>query len=596
MSELQTMAGLWNALMGQMGQNKPEEPECWTHFESARRKLQMGQQQEAYEGMIYSLEMDDEYKIEYRVSPLMQLLESMEKYDEMLTIIDKFINKKPESIGFLVWRGVALRHLERMDECELCFEKAVEAQPTNDMFVTLYCTILMTSKKWDKLEKVNKKMIEYKPTSGGYHNNYIQALENQGKNDSAEKHVEQIFEKYGPISPSIDFICGDYYYKHEKFNKAEKCLKKAAELDLKNEKYQQFYIRSLLQNGKQSDADKYCHELISKDPNNPRWINTVGYICFDAFDFESAAKHFEKCCKLQPNDPYNVSDLAMVLCELNRLDQAENLIKEILKKQPNFISGQYRLARILEYKNKYQESKQIYLKIIKIDPNKAKMNMGYAHLLYLMEQYEESMKYFEISKNIDKANPWYYFWYGLLLINDHYKRYNEAIKLFEKCLNLQATHHKCHYQYANLLFNILKKDKKKAIEHMKQAVSIDYKNKQYRIILKKFMDNYDPNDNDNDDDNKDDEKEQKSNDNISKLVKSEYIFKSIDNEKKEIIVMDNDFKDIIFKLDGLNLNDLKNINAKIEEGAKTKKDVKIIVVETHTKNSKVTKKVSHAEL
>ena len=131
--------------------------------------------------------------------------------------------------------------------------------------------------------------------------------------------------------------------------------------------------------------------------------------------------------------------------------------------------------------------------------------MGYGHLLYLIGEYDESMKYFEISKNIDKSNPWFQFWFGLLLISDHFKRYNEGIECFEKCIQLQSTHHKCHYHYANLLFNILKKKKKKAIHHMNEAVKIDYKNKEYRNVLKEFMDNYDP-EKDKDDDDDDDTK------------------------------------------------------------------------------------------
>eukprot|EP00486_Rosalina_sp_Unknown_P015897 CAMPEP_0201587328 /NCGR_PEP_ID=MMETSP0190_2-20130828/142782_1 /ASSEMBLY_ACC=CAM_ASM_000263 /TAXON_ID=37353 /ORGANISM="Rosalina sp." /LENGTH=97 /DNA_ID=CAMNT_0048037147 /DNA_START=1 /DNA_END=290 /DNA_ORIENTATION=+ len=97
--------------------------------------MQQGQQEEAYQGFKYSIELDDEYKIEHRTSPLMKLLESMEKYEEMLQIITKLQIKKPNALGFLIWKGVALRHLERMDECTECFAKAVEVQPNNEMFV-----------------------------------------------------------------------------------------------------------------------------------------------------------------------------------------------------------------------------------------------------------------------------------------------------------------------------------------------------------------------------------------------------------------------------------------------------------------------------
>eukprot|EP00484_Ammonia_sp_Unknown_P020607 CAMPEP_0197051640 /NCGR_PEP_ID=MMETSP1384-20130603/26252_1 /TAXON_ID=29189 /ORGANISM="Ammonia sp." /LENGTH=587 /DNA_ID=CAMNT_0042484231 /DNA_START=22 /DNA_END=1785 /DNA_ORIENTATION=- len=587
---------MWNALWGS-ATNKPPEPECMTHFASACRAMQMGQNKEAYEGFMYSIQLDDEYKIEHRISPLMKLLESEEKHEEMLSVVSKLQSKHPKALGMLIWKGVALKHLNRMPECEECFGKAVELQPQNEMFVSLYCSVLMAQKSWSKFLEINKKMIELKPTAGSYHNNYIQALENLHEQEKAEQHVVAILEKYGAISASINFVCGDYYYKHERFDEAEACLKKAAALDMKNEKYQQFYIRALLQNGKQSDADKYCQELISKDPNNVRWINTVGYICFDAFDLESAARHFSKCIELQPNDPYNVLDLAMVLCELGRVDEAEKMTREIVQKQANFVSAQYRLARILEYKQQYKEAQAVYVKAMEMEPNKAKMNMGYAHLLYLMGEYEESMKFFQISAKIDKANPWHHYWFGLLLMSDRYRRYAEAVRSFEKCLQLQATHHQCLYELACLLFNVLKKNRKRALDLLQEAVKVDYKNQEYRKMLKKFMDEYDENEKEEAVEFDDDEKKvEEVIGNVSKLVKVEYLFKSMDEGKKEITVIDDEFNDVVLQMQALKLDEVQQIKQKIKEGEHRQKDVKIVVVETHTKNQKVTKKISHAKV
>merc|ERR1712176_1459507 len=103
---------------------------------------------------MYSIQMDDDYKIEHRVSPLMKLLESMEKYDEMISIIDKLLIKKPDGLGFLIWKGVALSHLERIDESEKCFERAVELQPNNEMFVALYNAILIRQHSWNKFLEI----------------------------------------------------------------------------------------------------------------------------------------------------------------------------------------------------------------------------------------------------------------------------------------------------------------------------------------------------------------------------------------------------------------------------------------------------------
>merc|ERR1712129_601611 len=134
------------------------------------------------------------------------------------------------------------------------------------------------------------------------------------------------------------------------------------------------------------------------------------------------------------------------------------------------------------------------------------------------------------------------------------------------------------------VMHIAKSNKKKAIDLMKRAVNVDYKNVEYKRILKELEDN---------DDEKDDEKEEQ-NDNIVKRVLKKYIFKTMDDDSNTVVCMDKDFNDVMFKLDQLKLDEINKINEIIDEGAKSKKDVKIVVIESYTKSNKVTQNVSHA--
>jgi len=137
--------------------------------------------------------------------------------------------------------------------------------------------------------------------------------------------------------------------------------------------------------------------------------------------------------------------------------------------------------------------------------------------------------------------------------------------------------------------------KKKAMYHLQEAIRIDYKNERYRQTLKEFMDADDGVDDANADDDDDDAKEMGSEQgNIEKLVRKEYIFKSIDRENKCVTVMDEAFEEIVLGLKELNLEQMQDMNAKIDAGAKNQKDVKIVVIETHKKNEQVLQKISHA--
>merc|ERR1712129_526410 len=99
------------------------------------------------------------------------------------------------------------------------------------------------------------------------------------------------------------------------------------------------------------------------------------------------------------------------------------------------------------------------------------------------------------------------------------------------------------------VMHIAKSNKKKAIDLMKRAVNVDYKNVEYKRILKEL---------ENNDDEKDDEKEPTAN--IVKRVLKKYIFKTMDADSNTVVCMDMDFNDVMFKLDQLKLDEINKIN------------------------------------
>ena len=78
----------------------------------------------------------------------------------------------------------------------------------------------------------------------------------------------------------------------------------------------------------------------------------------------------------------------------------------------------------------------------------------------------------------------------------------------------------------------------------------------------------------------------------SKLIKKQYLFKSINDQN--VICYNNNFQEVIFSLNGLSVNEIETIKQVINEGVKERKDVNIVVIENHSKNNNVIRKISHA--
>merc|ERR1712039_149048 len=65
-------------------------------------------------------------------------------------------------------------------------------------------------------------------------------------------------------------------------------------------------------------------------------------------------------------------------------------------------------------------------------------------------------------------------------------------------------------------------------------------------------------------------------DKLKDVIKKEYVFKSIDNEKLKITCLDEEYNDIVFDLDANSKELLEKVDKVIAQGAEEKKDVKIV--------------------
>ena len=475
-------AMLWGSQM------QATEPEFMTLFKEAMAHIQTGEIEAGCDKLMRSVRLNDDHKsISQRAAMLVQFSMKLERFDDVLEITAKFMDQIP---ALIIPRATILQKLERFQESAECFEKAMAlpsaANPGNqEMIFGLYAKTLESLQKWDTLKRLTEELLVKYPSTASYHDHLIQCLDHLDEFELMSKHVTSLEENYGD-SPSIQFVLGRYYQKTEN-EKALECFEIAAQSDPKNENFQHFYIRSLLHNGKQDEASKHCQFLIDQDPENAHWIGVVGFLLFESADYESAAKHFQQCMELMPDEPGYVTDYAMALCEIpDRLETAKKVMVDILEKYPDSVPVQYRMARILHLEGDYQGSQALYLEILEKEPLRRRINMGYAHLLHTMGKYEESMKYFETAKNVDGKNPFYHYWYGLLLVDEHYERYQEGITSFEQCLEIKPFFHLSHYQLARVYCDILGTNQKEALEHMDKAVKIHYKSELYPKELERM--------------------------------------------------------------------------------------------------------------
>ena len=430
---------------------------------------------------------DAEDHIKERVAMLIRALGRLQRLDAILEVTDRFMARVPELV---IARASCLERAGRLEEAAVCYEKAMALSAVkpadHEVIVGAYSRILRSLNKWGALRGLSQQQMAKSPSTALHHHHFLQSLRHLNEPKLAAEHAVTLRAEHED-SPSIQFVLGRYYQNEGELDGAESCFRIAAECEPKNGEFQHFYIRSLLDRGRQSEAAKHCRFLLDEDPQNAHCIAMTAFFLFEAADYESAAKHFKKCVDLMPDETGFATDYAMALCEIpGRLKEAERVVAAVLKEHPDSVPAQYRMARILHLEEEHGASQAVYRRILEKEPRRRRVNMGFAHLLHAAGEYAESARYFETAKAVDGANPFYHFWFALLLIDDHHKRYREGVESLERCLEIKPSFHVAHYEMARLFCDVMDCRKEEALEHMEAAAKIHRKSEHYKRELERM--------------------------------------------------------------------------------------------------------------
>ncbi|MEQ9563787.1 MAG: PEP-CTERM system TPR-repeat protein PrsT [Woeseiaceae bacterium] len=234
-------------------------------------------------------------------------------------------------IGFL--SGIATMLSGNPEQGLLYLEQAAALDPTNELLKLQIAraylatgrdaeaTSLLTGSFGDDARAIEAKLLR------------LFAESRQGDAGSAASVAEELLADY-PDEPRV-LIAVAVHYQHNGDNRrAHELLERAAELDTDDATARLFVAASLLQEGRQGDAESLLRDTILQHPDNPQAIAGLAQLLASRGDFDEAAELFGRAAE---HTTSVIPRLALVQMLLRRgsIDEAKQQLDKAVVVAPD---------------------------------------------------------------------------------------------------------------------------------------------------------------------------------------------------------------------------------------------------------------------
>ncbi len=190
---------------------------------------------------------------------------------------------------------------------------------------------LLEGGQYQEALAVFEKLVEHEENPEVYYNigyiktvkeEYAEAIEAFRKATSLDRYFAKAFEAMGRAYRAMGAP-----------EEAEKCLKKAAEIYLSNEK--------------EEKAEGILNEILQENPDTINVYNTLGVLYRKRGQYQEALRQYEKALKIHPDQPYVYYNMGRLYVDLEDLIRAKANFEKALALAPDFKDAREALDAIL---------------------------------------------------------------------------------------------------------------------------------------------------------------------------------------------------------------------------------------------------------
>lgn len=339
------------------------------------------------------------------VAPILlraRLLQSLNRGDESLPLLQKSIRKYPDDKRLRLTYARLLVEQDRMDDAKVEFSSLLQQYPEDDELRYSLALVCLEAKAWDEAKGYLEDLVARDSHVDSAHLNLGRIAEE--RNDPQGALIE-----YAQVTPGTDYLPAqlrqaDILMQNGRTAEAQSRLAKERDeqpdyaiqlylieaetlaankqpdrawsvLDKALKQYPDdlnlLYTRAM-QAEKRNDLAQMetdLRQIIKRDPDNAMALNALGYTLSDRTTRYAEAKTLiEQAHQLSPEDPAVLDSLGWVNFRLGNLDDAERYLRQALERFPDQEIAAH-LGEVLWAKGKQREARQIWAKFLKDQPD-----------------------------------------------------------------------------------------------------------------------------------------------------------------------------------------------------------------------------------
>jgi tetratricopeptide (TPR) repeat protein len=333
-----------------------------------------------------------------------RLLQSMERNDEALPLLEKGIEKHPDDKRLRLTYARLLVAEDRLEDAKGEFASLLQQYPNDDDLRFSLALVCLEAKAWKEAIVYLEELVERGSHSDAAHYNLARAYEELGDNSSA-------LIEYALVGPGNDYLPAkarqsELLFKQQRSAEASESLRQARDsqpdyaiqlylieaeawsdqnnnerawqviqqaLEQFPEDLNLLYTRAMLAEKRDDLAllESDLRFILEREPDNAMALNALGYTLADRTTrFAEAKQLIEQAHQLNPQDPAILDSLGWVNFRLGNLDEAERLLRQAMQQFPDHEVAAH-LGEVLWAQGKQQEARKLWREALKQQPDSA---------------------------------------------------------------------------------------------------------------------------------------------------------------------------------------------------------------------------------
>jgi tetratricopeptide (TPR) repeat protein len=251
-------------------------------------------------------------------------------FSDLVTKSQSSEEYKPNQKVFLQRLGAAYNDAGEFEKSVAIYEQMLKQEnPPTPETIFLLLNAYRLSRQFDKALTAAKKEYERNPGNADIALVYARTLADAGKSKEGAEVLNKLLQS-DPTNVDAYVNLSQVYLQGKKYSDAEKVLRKAEEKNLDNPDRERlkFQLASVYERQKDFDrAESVFKELLKENPKNANVLNYIGYMLADrGVRLQEAVQYVKEALELEPNNPAYLDSLGWAFFKLNDLENAEKYL------------------------------------------------------------------------------------------------------------------------------------------------------------------------------------------------------------------------------------------------------------------------------